>query len=436
MPYHSVKQLGRGGFGVVDQVIDGAGNSFARKTLVVPATIDAAQMHARFEREIKYQSSINHENVVRIFDYNLSDNPPWFIMPLAVCNLQDELNVDRSLGGNPQSILFDILAGLEEIHRRGYLHRDLKPANILKFLDNNGQPRYALSDFGLMAVGETGTTTLTPSGVNGGTPMYQAPECAINFKRATTRSDIYSFGAILHDIFSANAKRLPHDELTVPGDLGAIVEKCTKRNGHRRYKNVEELREDLFAALNAYEFVFGSGEEEIVTGFLMKEQFPNNEEWDRIFAFLDDCEGNLRGFDNVFRALRREHIAHMNTEQSDLLAPLGKQFADYCRELSFNFDYCDVLASKAQIFFEFGDIQLKANIAVAMLVLGVDHNRWFVEHKFVEMAGHEIPNELAARIAVEIDVLKIDFGSKVQHLERSINTSREKLHPLLRQKLS
>ena len=96
--------------------------------------------------------------------------------------------------------------------------------------------------------------------MGGGTPAYQAPECAINFKRATIRSDIYSFGAILHDIFATNSKRLPHDELTVPGDVGPIVEKCTKRLPLRRYKNVEELRESLFKALSKFEFTFQSGD--------------------------------------------------------------------------------------------------------------------------------------------------------------------------------
>lgn len=435
MSYQTIRLLGRGGFGVVELVVDGVGAQFARKTLQVPSHLDVAQIRPRFEREVTYQSAIDHENVVKILGYDLSADPPFFVMPLAICNLADEIQADRSLGGDPKPALFDILAGLEEIHRRGYLHRDLKPANVLKFEDG-GKARYALSDFGLMAVGEDGVSTLTPSGMGGGTPRYQAPECATNFKRATIKSDIYSFGAILHDIFAITPKRLPHDELTAPGDIGPIIEKCTKRNGHRRYKNVETLREELFQALNTVEFSFISGEEAEVTGFLTGEDFPNDDQWDRIFGFLDDHEENLQACGNIFRALKREHIENIHLEQPDLLSPLGKQFADYCRTLSFPFDYCDVLASKAQIFFDLGDTQLKAAIAVAVLKLGTSHNRWFVEHKFMQMAGSTVANEVADRIAVELDVLKIPFEREVRHLELSIGAQRANLHLNLQQKLT
>lgn len=209
MEYEKRKERGRGGFGIVDEVIGEDGLLYARKSLSVPAHLDAAALRPRFDREVKFQSVIHHENVVPIFEYDLLATPPWFIMPLAHCSLQDEMHVDRTLGGDPKPVLFQILAGLEEIHRRGFLHRDLKPDNVLKFSTTNGTAFYALSDFGLMAVGEDASSTLTPSGIGGGTPRYQAPECAINFRRATQRSDIYSFGALLHDIFATNPKRLP-----------------------------------------------------------------------------------------------------------------------------------------------------------------------------------------------------------------------------------
>jgi serine/threonine protein kinase len=229
MTYKVLGELGRGGFGVVELVQNEEGERFARKTLQIPHHLDKKQVTARFEREVKYQSALHHENVVEIIDFELAAAPPWFVMRLAKCSLLHELTQDRTLGGDPKTALFDILAGLEEIHRRGYLHRDLKPGNVLKFDGAMGGVHYALSDFGLMAIGEDASSTLTISGMGGGTPAYQAPECAINFKRATIRSDIYSFGAILHDIFATNSQRLPHDELTVPGDVGPIVEKCTKR---------------------------------------------------------------------------------------------------------------------------------------------------------------------------------------------------------------
>jgi serine/threonine protein kinase len=430
--YHLIKERGRGGFGIVDEVRHDNGCHYARKTLAVPSHLDPAQIKPRFEREVKYQGSIKHNHVAAILDQDLTSSPPWFVMQLAECSLYDEMIVDRTLAGSPGTALFHILAGLEEIHRLGYCHRDLKPHNVLKFKAADGSAVYALSDFGLMAVGEEASSTLTPSGIGGGTPAYQAPECALNFKRATPRSDIYSFGAILHDIFAANPKRLPHEELTAPGDIGPIIEKCTKRNAFRRYKNVEQLREGLFNALNTYQFVYQSDEEQKVVEILAKEDdLPDADQWDAIFDFLDSTPDNGDSTKNIFRALRREHIEQLSTDDPDLMAALGKMFADHCRLRTFDFDYCDVLASKAELFYDLGEIGLKSDIAVAMLILGLDHNRWFVERKFLQMVAPSVPDAIVQRIVVEMSVLQIDFGYQFGRMKNSISITNEALHPTL-----
>jgi eukaryotic-like serine/threonine-protein kinase len=231
MTYRKICEIGRGSFGVVDQVIDVEGRMWARKTYAAPALqgIDPATLRQRFDREVRYQSEITHPNVVRIHESNLAANPPWFVMELGKCSLADELAKGRTLGGDPKKPLFDILTGLEALHERGFKHRDLKPANVLKFTEPDGSARYAISDFGLIAHEAGLTSTLTASNMGGGTPLYRAPECAINFKRATIQADIYSVGAILHDIFGGGAARVPHTELSVPGLIGPIVQKCTKK---------------------------------------------------------------------------------------------------------------------------------------------------------------------------------------------------------------
>ena len=431
MSYKLVRKVGQGGFGIVEEVVGSDGARLARKTLVVPPNLDPAQVKPRFEREVKYQSAINHDNVVKILDYDVAANPPWFTMPLAIASLQDELIADRTLGGQPHPALFNILAGLEEIHRLGYCHRDLKPPNVLKF-KAAGTSTYALSDFGLMAVGEDASSTLTPSGMGGGTPAYQAPECAINFKRATARSDIYSFGAILHDIFAANPKRLPHEELSAPGDIGPVIEKCTKRNAHRRYKNVAALREALFDALDTYQFIYGSDEEQKVVTILTRQDIlPTEKEWDKVFDFLDVTPDVGQPTLNVFLSLRLDHIIQLNELDPDLMSSLGNMFADHCRKRQFGFDYCDVLAGKAQQFYALGDTGLKANIALGTLVLGLDHNRWYVERVFLQMVSPTISDAVIQRLIVEMNVLEIEFSERFDRMQAWISASKKDLHPLL-----
>ena len=99
----------------------------------------------------------------------------------------------------------------------------------------------------------------------GGDAMYRPPECANNFRRATEQADIYSFGAILHDIFGAGVARVPHTELTVAGAL-----KLYRREMHRelqprrRYASIAALREELFDVLDNAIIQFFSREEEDV----------------------------------------------------------------------------------------------------------------------------------------------------------------------------
>lgn len=432
MEYKFVMERGRGGFGIVNEVASAEGVRFACKVLNVPAHMDPATVRPRFEREVKYQSTIAHPNVVQIFEHHLDSNPPWFIMPLAECSLLDELLQDRTLSGDPTTPLFHILAGLEEIHRLGFCHRDLKPGNVLKFRGPDGSPLYALSDFGLMAVGEDASSTLTPSGMGGGTPAYQAPECAINFKRATARSDIYSFGAMLHDIFGSSTKRLPHEELTAPGAIGPIVEKCTKRNAYRRFKNVEELREALFEALNDYQFQFGSGEEQKIFAILARDTPElTADEWDAVFDFLDETPDTGMPTKNVFRALKREHIEQLHASDPDLMDALGKMFASHCRTRTFDFEYTDVLAGKAQLFYDYGELGLQADIAIGLLVMGVDHNRWFVERKFVNMAGPTATETFIKRMLVEMNVLGINVKENVSHICRSVGVGADEFHPII-----
>ncbi len=73
-------------------------------------------------------------------------------------------------------------------------------------------------------------------------------------------------------------------------------------------------------------------------------------------------------------------------------------------------------------------------ITLALLELGISHNRWFVERMFVRMAGHDISEDLAKRIVTEIDVQGLDFVDLINRLERSIHPQRENLHPILQQK--
>lgn len=438
MKFDIVKELGRGGFGTVELAKGEDGKEYALKTLNLAAfpKSEHQTLMRRFEREVRYQEQIEHPNVVPIVARNLGDSPPWFVMPLAIGNLADDIQQDHTLGNAPQKALFDILAGLEALHEKGFYHRDLKPANVLKFELEDGSVGYKLSDFGLTTPGAGQTSTLTGSNMGGGTVMYRPPECANNFRRAMAAADIYSFGAILHDIFGGGLPRIPHSKLTVAGPIGPIVEKCTEANPRRRYRSVSSLREALFDVLEGDDIDFYSKEEEDVVNIIRSNATLDDDQWDRIFNIIDDNADKGVSNSNLLRAITRDQISDLANSSPDMFHGLGEIYADFAAKGAFPFEYCDIISDKAQIFFDHGDLRLKSLIALAMLELGTSHNRWLVEWQFLRMAGTDVSAPLANRIKIELGVQNVPFVRRVEHLEASIGAKRSRLHPILQEYLA
>lgn len=439
MAYKKVKEIGRGGFGRVFEVKNDTGERFALKEyepnsdvqlLIDKGIVKPETLKARFKREVKYQSQLNSKHIVHIVESDLDADRPWFVMELAIGTLQDDIQADRSLGGNPSRVLFDILAGLEDIHKRDIVHRDLKPVNVLKLQSADGSIRYAISDFGLLSALAAETTTLTQTGHGGGTPIYAAPELITKFSYATPSADIYSVGAILHDIFDGGT-RTPYLEQTATGPCREIIEKCTKTNPARRYQDVASLRDDIYQALVGKTLVFNSNIEKEIVELIQSDNLLTDNDWDRVYNFLNKPETVRQSKQNIFSVLTSAHFQQLAASSIELLNALATEFSLYTRNDAHNFDYCDVLADKLEAIYQCGSIRVKAHCLLTLLIMGVDHNRYFVENKFIRLASPKIDNNIAERIQMDIEAEEINFAGYISRLERSVGTSRALLHPLL-----
>jgi serine/threonine protein kinase len=305
--------------------------------------------------------------------------------------------------------------------------------NVLKFVNDDGTTRYAISDFGLISAVASETTTLTQTGHGGGTPIYAAPELITKFKHATASADIYSFGAILHDIFDGGT-RTPYLELTTSGPCREIVEKCTKTNPGRRYPDVASLRADIFHALVGKPLTFTSNAEREIVDLLQMGTPLNDAEWDRVYNFLSAESTTKDSHRNVFAALSTAHIQALAESSAELFNAVGTEFSTYVRSNQHNFDYCDVLADKLEAIYELASTSLKAHSLITLLILGVDHNRWFVERKFVRIASPYMDVNVAERIRMDVVADDLKFEEYMQRLEKSISIERKTLHKLLAQK--
>jgi len=249
MEYKFIKNISEGSFGSVDLVEGEEGTRFARKTLLPQKRRDYVHRRIvkRFHDEVSFMENVKHQCITPIIYSELECKSPWFVMPLANSSLRRELKNLSNKDKWPIKALFDILSGLKHIHKSGYYHRDVCCANILIFSSESG-PRYKLSDFGTITkIGSTGPFFKIDSGHY----RYAPPEITVKQMIGSARSDIYGFGAMLHEIYGENpriAKKCITDET---GPLGEIMMKCTREDPQDRYPDIQSLYDNLSKVLTS-----------------------------------------------------------------------------------------------------------------------------------------------------------------------------------------
>ncbi|MEY2529109.1 MAG: eukaryotic-like serine/threonine-protein kinase, partial [Verrucomicrobiota bacterium] len=260
--YEILAEIGRGGMGVIYR----ARQRHSRRVVAVKRMLSYdAESHetlARFRREAETAASLDHPNILPIYEVSESDEGvPFFSMKLAVGG--SLRTAAAALIGKPRpcvELIAKVARALDYAHRRGILHRDLQPGNIL--LDARGEPM--ISDFGLAKWLEE-NSDLTRTLTTFGTPGYIAPEQAVDSAAdLTPAADIYGLGAILFNLLAgrppfvgANALSVIHqaDAIEAPRlrsfkplldrDLETIVAHCLERDPKARYQSAAELADDL-----------------------------------------------------------------------------------------------------------------------------------------------------------------------------------------------
>jgi predicted Ser/Thr protein kinase len=233
--YRIIALLGKGGMGEVYRADDlTLGQGVAIKFLPDEATRDEG-MRERFRNEVRIARRVSHPNVCRVYDVGEVEGQTFFTMEYV--DGEDLASLLRRIGRLPQDKALDIArqlcAGLAAAHTKGVLHRDLKPANIM--LDGRGQ--VVITDFGLAGIADN----IRGAEIRSGTPAYMAPE-QLEGKEVSTRSDIYSLGLVLYEVFTGKrafaekaaatrgrSDQTPSRPSSVVKDLDPIIEKVILR---------------------------------------------------------------------------------------------------------------------------------------------------------------------------------------------------------------
>ena len=266
-PYEISSSLGAGGMGEVYRARDTRiGREVAVKILPASIAEDRDRLQ-RFEREARAAGSLNHPNLLSLFDVGTHDGAPYIVTELLGGATLRELLTGGSL---PSRKAVDygaqIARGLAAAHEKGIIHRDLKPENL--FVTRDG--RVKVLDFGLAKLTRPGeaekarpevstATSPTEAGVLLGTVGYMSPE-QVSGQAADERSDIFALGAVLYEMLSgkrAFKRDSPVETLNailkedppeiagpavpIPPALDRIMRRCLEKNAAERFRSAHDL---------------------------------------------------------------------------------------------------------------------------------------------------------------------------------------------------
>jgi len=223
-PYRIEGPIGKGGMGQVFRARD------TRLGREVAIKICSARFSDRFDREARAMSALNHPHICTLHDVGLN----YLVMELLDgAPLKGPLSMQAALKYAGQ-----ILDALDAAHRKGIVHRDLKPGNIL--ITKQG---VKVLDFGLADI--AGDPGLTAAGAVMGTPAYMAPEQWEG--KYDTRSDIYAFGCVLHEMLTGKrptggtAERVAVESAAVQSVIGT----CLEKDPEDRWQAVRDIKRAL-----------------------------------------------------------------------------------------------------------------------------------------------------------------------------------------------
>jgi serine/threonine protein kinase/Tol biopolymer transport system component len=237
-PYRILRLIARGGMGMVYRARDiRLDRDVALKMLATPAGMRDEQAVERFIQEARVTASVDHPNVVRVYDVGVFEGTPFMVVELLEGQtLRQRLNQGRMPTAEVCRIAVECAKGLMAAHAAGLVHRDLKPENV--FLTRGNVSK--ILDFGIAKLApeasqRAGASTLT--GIVLGTVGYLAPE-QIRAETVDGRADLFAFGSILFELITG--QRAFACEETVD-TLHAIL--------HQTPPDIRELRPDVPRAL-------------------------------------------------------------------------------------------------------------------------------------------------------------------------------------------
>jgi serine/threonine-protein kinase len=277
--YRLGRLIGEGGMGLVWEAEQVSLSRMVALKLIRAQLAADPDFRTRFQKEAQVAASIDHPNVVTVFDSGEVDAKLFISMALIEGPSLREL-IDAEGSVKPKravAILAQAAAGLDAAHAAGLVHRDVKPSNILLSIKHD---RALITDFGIAKARDASKSTNT--GVVIGTPLYVAPE-QIQGGTVDARSDVYSLGVVFYEMLAglppfeketvvatmwAHLNEAPPQASAVkgvPSSVDQVIAKAMAKDPSERYATPSELARAAGAAIT------GDGAETLVTAAVIDE---------------------------------------------------------------------------------------------------------------------------------------------------------------------
>ena len=269
--FEIIEKIGEGGMGAVYKARDLKLDRMAAIKVLPAGAMAGAERQARFEREAKTASALNHPHIVTIYEIDSAADTTFIAMEFVEGKTLDRAIPQKGLrSGEALAYAVQIADALAAAHGAGVIHRDIKPANIMV----TAKGSVKVLDFGLAKVAEPGfqpradeaqpTVSMhqpvSEEGTIAGTVAYMSPEQAEG-KKIDARSDIFSFGVLLYEMLTGrrpfcgdtrvstmaailNQEPKPAREIVegLPAELDRVLARCLRKDPARRFQTMADLK--------------------------------------------------------------------------------------------------------------------------------------------------------------------------------------------------
>jgi len=260
--YKILNTLGHGGMSDVYEARDPIFKRTVAIKILKNEFVDNIENLIRFQNEARISACLNHQNIIKIYDYGIYENLPFIVNEFVKDQtLRDVIDFKKGLSPKETClIMLQVCDAVKYLHSKKIIHRDLKPQNMFYGVDGTVK----LGDFGISIVIGSKLNVYENKNIIG-TVQYLAPEL-IRKEKPSFQTDIFALGICIFEMITGSVpfdseetknivelllkKDVPSIRKIIPSvpiEIDEIICKATKRNKEERYKTIEELEKDILS---------------------------------------------------------------------------------------------------------------------------------------------------------------------------------------------